>query len=388
MNAWRDLKGLPRDLWILCFATLVNRLGTMVLPFLVLYLTKNQGYSAAKAALVLSVYGGVALVAGPLGGRLSDRFGARLTMQLTLLLSAIILFLYPYAHSFSALIALTVLLAMTNEAFRPANMAIVGELGGEKRKAAFALHRFSVNLGMSIGPAAGGFLAQTSFPLIFAVDGITNLIAAGILFLCQKEKRTHLSGKQSVWLVDAFFSDKRLRIFLLGVLPVSLVFFQHQSSMALYVVRDLHFSEAYYGFLGSINCLLIILIEIPLNSATAHWSHRKSLAIGSFLFALGFGALAAASNYFFIAMTVVIWTFGEMILFPAMGAYVSDIAPKGKNGEYMGLYMMIFSLAFMAGPLLGTTALDRFGPVPLWIGTFFVGLISVWVLGRLREPAR
>jgi predicted MFS family arabinose efflux permease len=73
MNIWRSLKGLPRDVWILALATLINRAGTMVLPFLVLYLTRELGFSASRAGFVLGVYGAGALVAAPISGRLTDR---------------------------------------------------------------------------------------------------------------------------------------------------------------------------------------------------------------------------------------------------------------------------------------------------------------------------
>ena len=49
MNPWRGLAGLPRAVWVLSAATLVNRSGTMFVPFLVLYLTRARGYTPAAA---------------------------------------------------------------------------------------------------------------------------------------------------------------------------------------------------------------------------------------------------------------------------------------------------------------------------------------------------
>ena len=79
------------------------------------------------------------------------------------------------------------------------------------------------------------------------------------------------------------WSDSRLLFFLAAVFPVVLVFFQHISSMALYLVRDLGLPEIDYGLLFTINTLLIVALEVPINSATAHWSHRSTLALGPFL---------------------------------------------------------------------------------------------------------
>jgi MFS family permease len=73
---------------------------------------------------------------------------------------------------------------------------------------------------------------------------------------------------------------------------------------------------------------------------------------------------------------------GEMILFPTMAAYTSDRAPKGQRGEYMGLYLMSFNLAFrLIGPWAGVVLLARVGSTPLWLGMMAAGLFSAILLG-------
>ena len=108
---------------------------------------------------------------------------------------------------------------------------------------------------------------------------------------------------------------------------MTIIFFQHISSMPLYIVRDLGFSPATFGILFSLNCLLIVVFEIPLNAATAHWPHRQTLALGAVLSGAGFGAMTFAREFWGLAATVVIWTFGEMLFFPASAAYATDIGP-------------------------------------------------------------
>jgi MFS family permease len=389
LKAWTDLKHLPRELWVLCLATLVNRMGTMALPFLTLYLTSSLGFPAARAGAALAIYGGVGLVAGPLAGALSDRLGARRLMEGALAASGVVLLLFPLVHSWAGVIVMTALFAVTNEGFRPVNMALVGELGApEYRKSAFALSRLALNLGMSIGPAVGGFLAQRSFTILFAVDGFTALASASILVLSsfrKTEKQVVREPVLTTWLPVVGLRDWSYRTFLLGIFPVAMVFWQHESTMPLFLVRNLHLSESAYGMLFTINTLMIVALEIPLNSATAHWPHRRCLALGSLLFAIGFGALALAHTALEVALTVVIWTFGEMILFPSLSAYVIETAPEGRRGEYMGLYSMTFGVALMAGSVAGTWELDRRGPTTLWISTCVAGIISAFILGRMRS---
>src|SRR5262245_48956968 len=118
MNPWAGLKALPREVWVLTIATLVNRAGTMVLPFLVLYLTDGLGFTAARAGFVLALYGVGALIAAPLAGWLSDRYGGLQIMRESLLITGVLLFLIPFAKSYLAVTALVVAFALINETFR------------------------------------------------------------------------------------------------------------------------------------------------------------------------------------------------------------------------------------------------------------------------------
>jgi len=392
VKAWRDLRDLPREVWILFATTLVNRSGTMVLPFLVLYLTRDLGFTAAQAGAVLFVYGAGALVSAALSGRLSDVLGPMHVIRDSLFASGGILLLFPFARTHASVIAMTLALALAAEAFRPASLAVVADLvRPAQRKPAFALTRLAINLGMSVGPALGGFLATVSFRSLFLVNGTTSIAAGILLVLALRRAPVHRGHAETepggpVELPSRrAWSDPRLLFFLAAIFPVGLVFFQHISSMALYLVRDLRLSEIDYGLFFTINTLLIVVLEVPINSATAHWPHRRTLAIGAFLFGTGFGALAFARDFRTVAATVVIWTFGEMFLFPSLAAYVTDIAPASRRGEYMGLTQMAISLAFAIGPWAGTTVLERYGGRTLWLAAFVCGLVGTGMLLRLKE---
>jgi MFS family permease len=146
--------------------------------------------------------------------------------------------------------------------------------------------------------------------------------------------------------------------------------------MPLYLVGELHYRESFYGMLFVINTAIIVAIEVPLNIGMAHWPARRTVPLAITLIAIGFGALAFARTPIPIAMTVVIWTFGEMILFPSGTAYVAELAPSGRTGEYMGAFSASLSLALIIGPWAGAFTLDRFGAVVTWVGAFVVGMIG------------
>ncbi len=386
LNPWRGLGGLPREVWLLFATNLINRAGMMVLPFLVLYLTRELGFSLARAGSMLAVYGASAIVFGPIGGHLSDRIGALPVMRVSLITSGLVLLLFPFAKSFAAVAAMTVLWAGCAEMFRPASLAAITHVvAPEQRRQAFALNRLAINLGMSIGPALGGFLASVSFHAMFVVDAVTTLLAGTLLAVTPWRAFSGVNSeavdRQGSRVGPAtILRDGRFLVFLGGVILVGIVFFQHESALPLYLVQYLHLSPAFYGMLFTINTLLIVGLEVPIVTATAHWPNRRSLIIGCLLFAIGFGALGVIASPAGVIATVVVWTFGEMLLFPAMSAHMAEIAPENRRGAYMGAYSMSLSISLTVGPWMGTQLLALLGPVRVWSVMFALGALAALLM--------
>lgn len=386
LNPWRGLGGLPREVWLLFATNLINRAGMMVLPFLVLYLTRELGFSLARAGSMLAVYGASAIVFGPIGGRLSDRIGALPVMRVSLISAGTVLLLFPLAKSFAAVAAMTVLWAGCGELFRPASLAAITHVAApEQRRQAFALNRLAINLGMSIGPALGGFLATVSFRAMFVVDAVTTLIAGAVLALTPWRAFSGVNSEAANRDGDVIgpatvFHDTRFLVFLAGVITVGIVFFQHESALPLYLVQYLHLSPAFYGMLFTINTLLIVALEVPINTATLRWSNTRLLVLGCMLFAAGFGALGLIASAAGLIATVVVWTFGEMLLFPAMSAHMAEIAPENRRGAYMGAYTMSLSIALTLGPWMGTQLLAVIGPVRVWFVMFALGALAALLM--------
>jgi len=175
--------------------------------------------------------------------------------------------------------------------------------------------------------------------------------------------------------------------FLRAAFLVGIVFYQHESALPLYMVQYLNLSPAFYGTLFTINTLLIVAFEVQLNRATAHWPNTWALFSGCVLFAVGFGALGFVVSASGILITVVIWTFGEMMLFPAMAAHLGEIAPENRRGAYMGAYSMSLSIALTVGPWLGTQLLATAGPAGVWSVMFALGALAA-VLMVFAAPQR
>jgi MFS family permease len=394
-NPWRGVGGLPASVWIVFVTTFVNRAGTMVVPFMVLYVSRQLGVRAALAGMALTVYGIGGLVGAPVAGRLCDRYGPFQVLRASLLMSGIVLLTFPIATRFPTFLAITFVWSVVAESVRPATLAaLTSFVRPEQRKPAVAVNRLAINLGMSVGPAVGGFLATVSFPLLFVVDGVSALAAGLVLtallawrpvasFGTRPADERGSSGDNQPR--NAVLHDRRAVVFLTGVFLMAVVFYQHEGAMPLFLVRDLHYRASFYGILFAVNTILIVLLEVPLNLAMQGWSHRWTLVLGAALFAVGFGSMAILHNVPGLLFAAVLWTFGEMIAMPASGVYATDIAPPGRGGQYAGAYASTFSLAILAGPWLGTVALDRFGGTALWLGALVVGLLGAVVLGFTED---
>jgi predicted MFS family arabinose efflux permease len=387
VNPWRGLAGLPRRLWLLCGCTLVNRMGTMAYPFLALFLVQGRHWSPQRAGTAMLVYGAGGLLSAPFSGQLADRVGHSRILRLSLWGSGTMLVLLPLAGDSVLLLPAIFLWAALTQAFWPSSMALLTGLAPPgKRRAVFALHRLVSNLGMALGPALGGVIAAHSFRWVFWADGLTTLASALLLslfFQAGAEERSEQPASAAARLGGAW-RDRRLLLLLFGFLPALLVFCQMSGVLPLHLVRDLGFSSRFYGLVFTVNTLLIVLLEVALNLAMAHSPHHRQFALGAALIAVGFGLTGLAHGGGPLLATVVVWTFGEMILLPAMSDAVASLAPEHRRGEYMGMYSLTFAVGMALGPWLGVLIYAHAGARPVWLLCLLVGLGSATALSRFR----
>jgi MFS family permease len=380
MQSFRDnLRALPPAAWILFGGTFINRFGTFVIPFLILYLTRI-GYSIAQAGLAVGAYGIGHLFASAAGGHLADRFGRRNTIVLSMFGSAASMLALSQARGYAAIVVLTCITGSLSELYRPASYALVGDLvGDEHRVTAFGLYRFAVNLGFAAGPATAGFLADHSFTLLFIGDAATSIVYGLIaLFALPQGLRTYVKSERTGEALRVAARDRPYVIFLLATLCITVVDFQMGSTFALHV-KSLGFPSRTFGLLISTNGLLIVLFELAITQWTRRFSPRPMIALGYLLAGLGFALTGIARTVPALVATVVVWTLGEMISSPVAGAYAVQLAPEQYRGRYLGLLMMMWSLGMVIGPPAGTLVFER-NPTAVWIACGVLGIISAMLM--------
>ena len=395
LRAYREaFSGLPRAVWLQATGMLINRSGTMVLPFLSLYLTHELGFTTGAAGQVLAVYGLGAVAGSFAGGWLSDRVGPLRVQQVSLLCTGAGFIVLGQLHSHAAITVAVFALSVVADAFRPATFAAVAHHSAVGlRTRSLALVRLAANLGVSIGPAVGGFLAVRHYELLFWADAVTCWLAA-VMLTVAFSGAARLGARFEVAATGSRVSPWRDRPYLAFLVLVALlatVFFQIMSTLPLYWREHLGLAEDRIGVLLALNAVIIVLVEMVLVRAIEHRDHLRLAALGSFLVCLGFSLMPLGGGTMFIAFTIVVWSVGEMLSLPLTNAFASLRGGVAGTGRYVGAYMLAFATAFVTAPLVGTWAYQHLGADALWYSCAGIGVVLAvgfsWLSATVRRGA-
>jgi len=388
-NLYRQAyQGLPSQAWILFSVLLINAAGMMVLFFLSLYLTRQLGFTVTQAGRSISIFGIGSLAGAFLGGWLSDRIGSTNVQKLSLLLSGILYIWLGQLRSLWSIDLVIFVLAAASGLLYPANSTSMARVcPPEITTKGFALNRLANNIGATIGPAVGGFLALRNYGLLFWVDGLTCLAAVILFSLIWKKPEQHLRAKEKdkIQISRSPWRDTPFLWLLLLVVVWGCIFFQLFATFPLYMREVYGLAENHIGQLIMINTLLIVSLEMLL----IHWIGKRPLtrfiAISFLLTGLGFALMPFGRGFLYAALTVAVWTFGEMLSMPLLGSLIATRAGPGSIGRYMGLFSFAFSLSMIVGPVLGTSVYGRFGPTMLWLGCGVTGCILFGAFSLLSK---
>lgn len=386
--------GLSRSTWLLSLIMLINRSGTMVVPFMTLYM-RSLGYSVADAGLIFGVFGAGSFFGAFVGGKLTDKLGSYPVQLMALLGGGILFMVLGQVHSYKWIAIVTFALSFVNEAFRPANAAAIAQFSGEhNRTRSYSLNRLAINLGWAAGSALGGILAKIDYQLLFWVDGFTNISAALVLYFFLKpkpktEKEIH-PAQELPTVTRSAYQDKQFIFFILLTVLFASCFFQMFTNMPICMKEDLHFGEPFIGFLMAISGIIIALVEMVMVYKLENKGRDAIyIAIGCLLIGLGFILLnvpgLARSGAFGLILAL---TFGEILSMPFMNSYWTRRANRTNRGQYAALYTMAWSLAQTIGPAAGAELADKQGFPLLWWIVGGVCVLTGYLFYRLLSFKR
>jgi len=368
---------LSRETWLLSLVMLVNRAGTMVVPFISMYITQRMHRSIADAGLIITLFGAGAVLGSSVSGYFIDRISFRAVQIFSSITGGILFLLMGQINNFSLLCVMMVVLAFVAEAFRPANAAAVSSYSTPQNLTrSYSLNRLAMNLGWALGSSLGGILAAVNYHLLFWTEGLVYILV-GILIVVllppvkPTEKAVTVKLEASVAAASSPWKDKFLLRFLILVAVYCTFFHLLFRLVPVYWKEELHIDESMIGMLLGLNGIIIALFEMVL---VKYWEGRKSN-----MYYIISGVVATALGYVFLVMpgmhpmlmavgAVLFITLGEMLALPFINTVIMSQANEHNRGKYAAAFALAFSVAQIVGPAGGALVTEQFGYNVLWVG--------------------
>ena len=383
-------KGLSREAWMLSIVMLINRSGSMVLPFLGVYMTDHLKFSLENTGIVLSFYGIGSVLGSWLGGFLTDKFGEYYIQSWSLFLSAPIFIIMPFFSSVEMMALLIFLQSAISDTFRPANsVAITKYARPENLTKAFSLNRMAINLGFSIGPALGGILSGISYNFLFIVNGI-GAMTAGIIYVIFFRRRNKIFREKKKLeptktiekkVTKSPYKDYPFLLYSFLCAVFAVCFFQFFNTIPLFYKDVAKLDQSTIGFILGYSGFIIVLLEMPLVSlAERVLKIPQILSIGIIMSGVSYLLLLFGSNIPLLLLSMSILSIAEIWVLPFMSTVTALRAERGNKGAYMGLNGIAFSFSFIFTPFLGTYVVSHFGFDSLWIGSFAILMVTAFLI--------
>ncbi|WP_212003557.1 MFS transporter [Chitinophaga sp. HK235] len=385
-----SFSGLSKETWLLSLVILINRTGTMVVPFLSMYLTQNKHWTIADAGIIITLFGIGAVMGSLAGGYFIDKLGFRSVQIFTSITGGALFIAFGYIDHFAVLCVMTVVLSFVAEAFRPANGAAIAAYSKpENLTRSYSLNRFAMNLGWALGSSLGGILAAINYHLLFWVEGCVYILVGLLITVLLPANGGHPRTKAVASAAPRnlpIWKDTFLFRFLVWITLYTTSFSLIFRLVPIYWKTDWHIDEFAIGLLLGINGVIIALFEMVL---VRRWENRKS----AMYYIVG-GVIVTALGYLFLIlpghvpittalMAVIFMTVGEMMVFPFVNAVIMGRSNDTNRGRYAAAYALTWSVAQVVGPGGGALIIERWGFAALWIVMVVLCLGCAFALWRL-----
>ncbi|WP_460218406.1 MFS transporter [Psychroserpens sp. MEBiC05023] len=396
-NYIESFTGLSKEIWYLALISLINRAGTMVIPFLSLYFINALGFSKDDAGWIFVFFGVGSVLGGWLGGKLTDKIGFHKVMTLSLFITGIGFIGLQFITSFWGMCFSILCLMTIADSFRPAiYVSLKAYSTPETQTRSLALIRLAINAGMGIGPTVAGLIiVSKGYNILFWIDGITCLLAILLFnYLVRSPKEDYIESKEDVAIKkdnNTVYKDFTYWIFIGICFFMGMTFFQLVVTMPVYYNEVFNLNEFQIGLFWVINIGIIVVFEMPLINylEKRHIPVTKFILIATLLMALSF--FIVYDNFWIgiIIIHMILMTIGEMLGFPYTNKFALSRAKEGFEGSYMALFAIAFSLAHTLSPKIGLSVVDNYGYQINWLITGLYGTIAVflslWLQKRIKN---
>lgn len=366
MQALKQYKGLPKQIYFLALARAVVSMGLMfVFPFMSLLLTSVLGFSSVAAGYIM-VLTAIGNVTGSIaGGKLSDTFSRKKVFSVFAMMVVIVMGISGFVCTQKIVVPLIVLTYFFFSVVTPAISAMVLDWCDDSNKTeALSLLYLASNIGSSAGPVIAGLLFYSYMEWIFFGMAIAYLFTFILVRTKVAERRpphssetcrdrSSCQGAKKSYL-SIIISKPSLLIFVISLIILTLCY------IALDYMLPLHFSDIfglnigskYSSLIWTVNGLTVVFLTPWLISFTKRHHQLFNMIFASLLYSAGFAVYGLTETPLILYAAVLIWTSGEILISTGAGVYISDQSPETHKGRGMATYEMSRGIGRCLGPLL------------------------------------
>lgn len=366
----------------------------LIVPVMPDLIQEVGGGTLAEAALwggVLSTsFAVMQFLFGPIVGNLSDRFGRRRVLLVSLVVMSLDYIVMAVAGSIWLLLAGRLVGGITAATGATAN-AYVADISAPGEKAAnFGLIGAAFGAGFVLGPLIGGLLGElgTRAPF-YAAAGLSALNAV-FGWLVLTETVTDRNRRAFEWRRANPFGAFRHLARLPGLAPLLVVFFLYQLAFYVYPAVWSYFTTERFGWgpqmigvsLGLFGVMLAIVQGGLIRMILRRWGERLTVIYGHIFDLAAFGAIAFVTSGTLMLILTPLAALGAVIT-PALQGIMSRMADDDAQGELQGVLTSVNALATILAPLLMTGVFAAFtgpdAPVYLPGAPFLVSFVLIAV---------
>jgi predicted MFS family arabinose efflux permease len=383
-----QFSGLHKDIWFLSITTFINKFGSMLIPFLTIYLKSELKFSYFEIDCVMFCLGAGSICGNYFSIKVSDLIGHYKTMVLSLTLTGIMFLVLYKVTDFYTVCALIFFLTCISDLFRPAMLTFIKTNTNSTNSAkALSLYRTADNLGFLFGPTIAGLvLIYSKNNLLCLIDGATCLLAALFFIYKIKEKKMPFKLKVNKELnPKSIFNDRAFILHLIVTLITGVLFFQIFITLPFYDEEILKIPYYSNGFFISAYALILLVFEFPIVSMIEKRKINKIriISCGLLLMILGFACLLAQNKMGLFFMLIFI-SFGVIFTYPFSISFAMARSNKYQVANYMAIITVSYSVARVLSSTIGMNIISEYGFQANWIVMIVLGFIGFLLSIRLN----
>lgn len=364
-NLFSPYRGLPKEVYIIFIAKVINAMGCFVMPMMTLIMTQKIGLSSQAAGMYISISGILFMPAAWLGGKLADTIGRKVVIVIFDFMAAALYIVCGFIHPSIELIYIIILSGACMGVAGPAHDSIMADITTpENRNGAYALTYMGWNLGFAIGPIIGGMLFEKHLSLAFYGNAAAALTALSLIIIFIKEtihrtkeipigKNRVMEQREDGSIFKVISKRPILIYFSLIIFGYNFVYSQWSFMMPMHVAHNFSsMGPTYYGFLASFNGLVVILFTPVLTKLSEGIKSIRKMVYGGLLYTVGFGMLGLINSLPFFFIACFIFTLGEIVLSISTMPFIINYTPASHRGRMSAMLPTIFGMGYTLGPLV------------------------------------